>query len=369
MIKVLVVDDSPVVRDFLTHILDSDPGIQVIGTAGDGEEAIKAVKEKSPDVVIMDYHMPKMDGYEATRIIMEMHPVPIVIVSGSIDPNEVTTTFHAMEAGALAILVRPSGIEHPDHEKGAKELIRYVKAMSEVRLVRRWPRTGKRENSPPIRETEVRRETPGVRLVAIGASTGGPIVIQHILAALPEDFPAPVLVVLHMASGFINGFAGWLDQSSGIRVKVAQHGESVRSGCVYVAPDGFNMGVDKDGRIAISGGDDRYGHCPSVSHLFRSVAEAYGETAVGILLTGMGKDGAEELLMMKKLGAVTIAQDAESSIVYGMPGVANSLNAATFVFPPDAIAEMLKRLVDKRWGAARGDTLILGYGHSESYRE
>lgn len=348
MIKVLIVDDSPVVREFLTNILESDPEIRVIGTASEGGEAIKAVREKHPDVVTMDVHMPKMDGYEATRVIMEQTPVPIIIVSGSFDPREVATTFHAMEAGALAIIGKPSGIGHPDHDKTAKELILYVKAMSEVRVVRRWPRPVREARPRALPGTALRREAPDVRLVAIGASTGGPIVIQRILTALPRDFPAPLLIVQHMANGFITGFAGWLAQSSEIPVSIAVHGETAYPGHAYIAPDGFNMGVEKGARIALVRGDNQNGHCPSVSHLFRSVAVAYEETALGILLTGMGKDGAEELLMMRERGCVTIAQDEESSIVYGMPGVADSIKAATFVLPPDSIIEMLKRLVCKR---------------------
>jgi two-component system, chemotaxis family, protein-glutamate methylesterase/glutaminase len=348
MIKVLVVDDSPVVREFLTHILEADPEIRVIGTAGDGEAAVEAVEKKRPDLVTMDVHMPKMDGYEATRIIMETNPVPIVIVSGSIDFGEVTASFRAMEAGALAIVPRPTGIGYTDHEKTATELIRYVKAMAGVRLVRRWPRPAREAVPGPLPETAVRRKAPELRLVAIGASTGGPPVIKRIMASLPRDFPAPVLIVQHMARGFTAGFAGWLAQTTGIPVKVAEHNETSRPGCAYVAPDGFDMGVEKDGRIILSKGDSNQLHCPSVAHLFRSVAEAYGENAVGILLTGMGKDGAEEMLLMKKRGAVTVAQDEESSIVYGMPGEAHQLDAATFLLPPDSIAELLKRLADKR---------------------
>lgn len=348
MIRVLVVDDSPVARELLIHILESDPGIKVVGTAGDGGEAVAAVREKHPDVVTMDFNMPVMNGCEATRIIMETNPVPVIIVSANLDPREVATNFRAMEAGALAIIVRPSGIGYPDHERTAQALIRYVKAMAEVPVVRRWPRSRQAEKPACSPEVSIRRDTPEMRLVAIGASTGGPIVIQQILAALSPDFPAPVLVVQHMARGFIGGFVGWLVNSAGIDAKVAQHGERVRPGCTHVAPDGFNMGVDRNGRVILSACNGANNHCPSVSHLFRSVAESYGETAVGVLLTGMGRDGAEELLLMKERGGVTIAQDKASSVVYGMPGAAARLDAAAYLLPPDAIAKMLQSLADRK---------------------
>jgi two-component system chemotaxis response regulator CheB len=345
MIKVLVVDDSPVVREFLTQLFSSDPEVMVVGTVGSGSEAIEAVRRKMPDVVTMDVQMPRMDGYEATRIIMETNPVPIVIVSGSVDPNEVTTTFRAMEAGALAVVSRPAGMGHPDHEKTVKELIKTVKLMSEVRVVRRWPRPAPAAKLPLFPEKVAGQEAPEVSLVAIGASTGGPIAIQRILASLPRDFFPAVLVVQHMARGFIAGFTEWLAQSSAIPVKIAVQGEPLHSGCVYVAPDGFDMGVGTDGRIALKKGDNNNGHCPSVSHLFRSIASIYGRSAVGVLLTGMGKDGAAELRLMREHGAVTIAQDAESSIVYGMPGEAAKLGAAEYILPLDRIQPLLVRLV------------------------
>lgn len=350
MIKVLVVDDLPVVREFVTHILDSDPEIRVIGTASNGEEAVLAVRDMRPDVVTMDVHMPKMDGFEATRIIMETTPVPIIIVSGSVDPREVSMTFRAVEAGAVAFVARPAGIGHTYHEKNVRELLQNVRAMSGVRVVRRWPRSTREGQAFLLPEKAVRRETSETGVVAIGASTGGPVVIQLILASLSRDFPAPVLIVQHMAKGFTRGFAEWLALSSGIPVKLAVHGEPLHPGCAYVAPDGFDLLVESEGWITLKKGDNSKSHCPSVSHLFRSVSEVYGGNAVGILLTGMGKDGAEELLLMKERGAVTIAQNEESSIVYGMPGEADRLNAATHILPPDSIIDVLKRVACERLG-------------------
>src|SRR5450759_2070469 len=198
MIKVLVVEDSPVVREFLVYILGSDPGIRVVGTANNGEEALEAVKRYRPDVITMDIHMPKMDGLEATRRIMEIDPTPIVIVSGSTDSHENTKTFRAMEAGALAVLARPAGIGHPDHETTARELVQTVKLMSEVKVVRRWPQT-RREPVSPAAAKAPRGEAAKVKVIAMGASTGGPSVLQTILAMLPKDFPLPVLIVQHLS--------------------------------------------------------------------------------------------------------------------------------------------------------------------------
>jgi two-component system chemotaxis response regulator CheB len=348
VIRVLIVEDSPVVREFLVHILKSDPGIQVVGTAHDGEEALEAVQRSRPDVITMDIHMPKMDGLEATRRIMETEPTPIVIVSGSADPQEVATTFRAIEAGALAVLPRPRGIGHPAHEATAAELVQTVKLMSEVKVVRRWSRA--RREALGLRPTEMgfASEPAKVRIVAIGASTGGPPVLQTILAALPKDFPVPLLIVQHMAAGFIGGFVEWLAQSSGVPVQLATHGEFVLPGHAYVAPDGFQMKVEHGRKIALTGDERENGLRPSVSCLFRSVAEVYGCDAVAGLLSGMGRDGAEELRLLKDKGAVTFAQDKESSVVHGMPGEAIRLDAAMLVLPPEKIAAVLTNLANNK---------------------
>ena len=341
MIKVLIAEDSPVVREFLVHILGSDPDIRIVGTANDGEEALEAVKRFRPDVITMDIHMPKMDGLEATRRIMETCPTPIVVVSGSADQHENTMTFRAMEAGALAVLRRPNGIGHPDYEDNAKELVQTVKLMAEVRVVRRWPKT-RREPLSPARP--VAGETATIKMIAIGASTGGPPVLQTILAMLPRDLPVPVVIVQHMASGFIASFAEWLAQSSGMPVHVATHGEHLVPGHAYVAPDEFQMKIEHGGRVALTRDEPESGLRPSVSYLFRSLAEVYGGGIVAGLLTGMGRDGATELRLLREKGAITFAQDKESSVVHGMPGEAIRLDAATYVLAPDKIAAVLADL-------------------------
>lgn len=351
LIKVLVAEDSPVVREFLVYILGTDTDIRVVGTANDGEQAIAAVKRYRPDVITMDIHMPKMDGLEATRRIMETDPTPIVIVSGSTDPHENTMTFRAMEAGALAVLRRPAGIGHPNYEATARELVQTVRLMSEVKVVRRWPQTRREPVSPPAAKALVEKaaKVPAkVKVIAMGASTGGPPVLQTILAMLPRDFPLPVLIVQHMASGFVTSFVEWLAQSSSLPVHVAMQGEYLVPGHIYVAPDEFQMKVAHGGTIVLTKDEPENGLRPSVSYLFRSLAAVYGGDAVAGLLTGMGRDGAEELRLLKEKGATTFAQDKDSSVVHGMPGEAIKLDAATFILAPDKIAAVLTDLANNK---------------------
>jgi len=349
MIKVLVVEDSPVVCELLTHILNSDPDIRVIGTAENGEEAIEVAERHRPDLVTMDVHMPKMDGFKATRIIMETNPVPIVIVTGSTSMIEMENSFRAIEAGALTVIKKPVGVGHPDHEAHAKELITTVKLMSEVKVVRRWRGLSRKEPGVYI-EAPVEITSTDIRVVAIGASTGGPPVIQQILSGLPKEFPAPVLIVQHMAAGFFQGFAEWLSQTSSLPVHLAIDGSRILSGNVYIAPENVQMKVGINGRLSCVDDIPENGLRPSVSCLFRSVADVFGKNAMGILLTGMGKDGAEQLKLMRGKGAVTIAQDEESSVIFGMPGEAVKLDAAKYVLPPTGIIDLLGQLAKKQTG-------------------
>lgn len=291
--------------------------------------------------------MPKMNGFEATRKIMETYPTPIVIVSGNLDTREVATTFRAMEAGALAVVQRPVGIGHPDHEAMVAKLIQTVKLMSEVKVVRRWARPRPEKAVPKVLpEARCARTPAEIKLVAIGASTGGPTALQTILSGLPKDFPVPVLIVQHMTLGFIQGFAEWLAQTCGSPVRVAAQGQSLLPGQAYVAPDGAHLWVEA-GRIALSQDEPENGLRPSVSYLFRSVARVFGRNAAGVLLTGMGTDGAKALKLMEEQGALTIAQDKESAVVHGMPGEAIKIGAATHVLSSERIAALLTGLLKR----------------------
>ena len=341
----LVVEDSPVVREFLTYILTSDPDIQVVGVAKNGVEALDQVEMLRPDVITMDIHMPIMDGFEVTRRIMETVPTPIVIVSGSTGAMEMASTFRALEAGALAVVLRPPGLNHCAFDESSKELILTVKLMSEVKVVRRFSHEKPAPATTPAIPAQGPKTASGIQIIAIGASTGGPPVLKEILSGLSKDFTLPVLIVQHIASGFVEGFTEWLAGTSDFPVHIASHGEVPLPGHGYVAPDGFHLGVTSGPCIALSDDSpESNGLRPSVAYLFRSVAQVLGPRAVGVLLTGMGRDGAEEMKMMKDRGAVTIAQDEDSSVVYGMPGEAIRLDAAMYILSPKGIAAMLSAL-------------------------
>lgn len=345
MIRVLVAEDSRSVTELLVHILESEPGISVIDTAIDGWEAVEKARTLRPDVITMDIHMPRMDGLEATREIMSSNPVPIVIISASMDPAEVGHAFVALEAGAIALCEKPVSLGHPDFEKLSQRIVQKVKMVSEIRVVRRWAASRRSELACP-RGMESPRDVRGpIRLVAIGVSTGGPPVLHRVLAGLPGGFPVPILIVQHITAGFLSGLVDWLSAASRFPVEIGADGRIALPGRAYLAPDGAHMEVDGGGRIQLHKGDSVNGMCPSVSVLFRSVAAAYGESAAGVLLTGMGRDGAEELKVMRDRGALTIAQDKESSVIHGMPGEAIRLGAARYVLPPEQISSLLTELM------------------------
>lgn len=341
-IRVLLVEDSPVERELLRYLLSGDPQLQLAGIAEDGAAGVAAACRLCPDVIVMDIHMPRLDGFAAARQIMETCPTRIVMVTASTQPEEVAASFRVLEAGALTLLAKPAGAGSAGFAERAAEFLQTIKLMAEVPVVKRWPRSRTQPALPPLPMPPL---PSAVSLVALGASTGGPQVLQEILSRLPADFPIPLLIVQHISDGFAAGFAEWLGKVSGFPVRIAAQDERPQAGCAYVAADGRHLGVRPDGRLCLADAPREQGLRPSVSYLFRSVTAAYGPAAIGILLTGMGNDGAQELQAMRQAGAVTIAQDRDSSIVFGMPGAAVQLAAALYVLPPAAIAATLQRLL------------------------
>ena len=333
-VRVLVAEDSTTTREFLVEILRTG-GLEVVGQAKSGLEALEMTKALRPDVVTMDIRMPGMDGLEATKRIMIEAPTPIVIVSGSRDVREVEVTMHALRAGALTALPKPEGPGSLAFEESARIFADTVRAMSQVKVVRHWPDRPSPDaaGSGPERNGRVKG-----RVVAIAASTGGPAALARILSDLPGSFPVPILVVQHMAAGFAEGVAFWLNQNSSLRVQVAKEGETLQAGRVYLAPDHHHLGVADRSTIHLSSDPPIGGFRPSGTHLFNSVADTFGPAAVAVILTGMGEDGVKGLAAVKHAGGRVVAQDEGSSVVFGMPGAAVAAGCVDHVLPLASIA-------------------------------
>jgi two-component system chemotaxis response regulator CheB len=340
MIRVLIVDDSATVRALLRFILESDPEIQVIGMAPTGVEGVRQTLALKPDLITMDVYMPGLDGFEATRQIMEQRPTPIVIVSSGVEHSEMMVTFNAMQAGALEVIGKPAGVMHPNYPELSQQLITTVKLMSEVKVIRRY----RSVMSPRPVVRSVPAERP-LTLLAIGASTGGPAALNLLRKGLPVEFPLPVLVVQHMTVGFMGGLVSWLQLESRLQIKIGEDGERVRPGKVYFAPDDTHIQMIGHGILGLSQGAPVNHVRPSANVLFDSVARVYGGEAVGILLTGMGEDGASGLKAMHDRGSPTIAQDEATSAVYGMPKAAMELGAADQILPIGQIPGALLALL------------------------
>ena len=353
MINVLLVDDSTEVRADLRRLLTAQRDITVVGEATSGREVLRMVGVLKPDVVLMDADMPGMDGFETTVEVMARSALPIIIVSAHEDALETDKAFRAMEAGAVALVALPSGTGE-SHGRREAEIVQTVRAMSEVRVVHRRRRTAAPRAPLPSAAPPTPAACGAIDLIAIGASTGGPQALQRVLAGLPDDLTASVVVVQHITPDFQASFVNWLADATGLPVHLAKNGQGTQRGNVYVAPHPYQMGIDRQRRIVLRDDPPESGLRPSVSYLFRSVAAVAARRTAAILLTGMGQDGAAELLELRSRGAITVAQDETTSIVHGMPGEAIRLGAAMFVLPPDEIAALLSTVMNGANGGARG---------------
>ena len=316
-VRVLVVDDSATMRGLISASLADDPGIEVVGQASDPLEARQAIKALNPDVMTLDVEMPKMDGLEFLEKVMRLRPFPVVMIS-SLTARGAAATIRAMELGAVDCIGKPS-IEHPN---SFDDLPSRVRAAAGARM----PRAGQ---GRPTAVDEVASFRPDGKIVAIGASTGGVEALIAVLAGYPENCP-PTIVTVHMPSPFTRSFARRLDGLTGAHVAEAEDGAPIEAGRVYLAPGTLTHLEVKDGpkpRCRLSGDEQVNGHRPSVDVLFDSAAKAFGARAVGVILTGMGRDGAAGLLSMRRAGASTLGQNEATSVVYGMPKVAFEIGA------------------------------------------
>lgn len=346
MIRVVVAEDSAAVRALIVEILSSAGDITVVGEATTGAEVVHQTERLHPDVVTMDIHMPEMDGLAATELIMQTAPAPIVIVSSAVQQRDLEMTMRALQVGAVAAIPKP---EHPaaaSFDDYAAQLIETVRSMAQVKVVRRRSvasglRTPER-GVPLLTDEPNQGENPGdgthpTRIVAIATSTGGPAALQTILSTLPSRLSAAVLVVQHIAAGFAPALVGWLNQTSKLPVVIAEGGTALRPGIVYVAPTDHHLGVTHE-HIILAANDPIGGFRPSGTYLFRSVAAAFGDTAMGVILTGMGRDGVEGLRALRAAGGYIVAQDEKTSVVFGMPSEAIQAGVVDRVLPLNQIS-------------------------------
>lgn len=343
-IRVLIVDDSLVAREMLTQILATDSSIEVVGVARDGQEAVEAVAQLKPDLVTMDIHMPKMDGLLATEQIMAYHPTPILVVSSSVYGEGMGRAFDALQMGALEVIKKPEPRDWADLERIGRDVIRKVKLLSRVSVITHV-KGRRRAIVEPQGATVTHAGRLGRRsIIAIGSSTGGPSALLNVLGRLPKEFPVPIVIAQHIAEGFIPGLVGWLDSGCAIQVLEAVDGQIAQPGCAYLAPTGSNLEMDGY-TMRFSAPQAGQLYIPCADTLFISVANSFSRSAVGVILTGMGADGAEGLKRMHDTGAATIGQDEESSTVYGMPKAAADLGAVDEVRAVNEVAEAIERLV------------------------
>jgi two-component system chemotaxis response regulator CheB len=341
-VRVLIVDDSAVTREVLTALLNSDPEIRVIGQASTGAEAVELTATLRPDLVMMDLMMPGMDGMEATRRIMARHPTPVLFLSSFFDKEGMYSRADAIAAGALDVVEKPALMPDWRWHNAAGKLVQKVKALSKVPVIAHIH--GARKLLAHESSQFESFIGPAADIVAIGASSGGPRIIESLLSSLPSTYALGIVIVQHMTDGFTTSMLRWLQERCAMPIKVAEEGDAVIPRRVLFTPENMHLVVSIGGRVHLTDADAVNGHRPSIDVTFQSVARVYGARSAGILLTGMGSDGAHGLLAIRQAGGVTVAQDEESSPIFGMPRAAIELNAAQQVLSPTGIIRCLNAL-------------------------
>lgn len=330
-IRVLVADDSATLRAALVSLLSEDPALQIVGQAVDGVEAVEKARTLRPDVITMDVNMPRLDGLGATAAIMTDAPARVLVISSVSEHRQLELSFKAMAAGALELIAKPAG--------GPVELKRWGRKVAEaVRLMAEVPVVRRHKIHPPAFHAQL-SHAGVVDVFGLVASTGGPPALAHVLGALPEDLAVPILIAQHIAEGFTVGLVRWFTSVCKLKIRVAEDGERPAGGSVYLAPDGRDLEVDGSGLLRTPRGSTL--HCPSGNRLLHSLAKTYGSRAGGIVMTGMGDDGAAGLLALRQAGGAAYAQDEATSVVFGMPQAAKACGAARMLLPLDGMAQAI----------------------------
>jgi two-component system chemotaxis response regulator CheB len=338
-IRVLIVEDSAVVREFLREIVSADPRLEVAAAVPSAEEALAILHRAAPDVISLDIRLPGMDGFEATRRIMSERPTPIVVVSSASEFVELSLAMEALRAGALAVVEKPPAAFHEEYAALANRLCTQLVIMSRVHVVRQRPSVPRRTQPGRLGGPAGAART----ILGIAASTGGPSALMELLSGLGRGFPLPILLVQHMTPSFVEGFAAWLASVTPFPVEVVTGTTSLAPGRVFLAPAARHL-VAGAGRAWAENGRPVGHHRPSGDVLFASIARSAGSGGIGVLLTGMGEDGAQGLLEVRRAGGYTIAEHESTAVVNGMPAAGIRLGAACEALPLPSIAPRILEL-------------------------
>ena len=336
-IKVLLVDDSLIALELLQRLLKSSPEVEIVGTARNGREALELIPQVNPSVICTDLHMAPIDGLELTKQVMAKFPRPILVISNSVQEDDTRNIFGLLQAGAVDIFPKPTSGDYKQYEQVKQRLLAKIKMLSQVTVKAKyqhpeWQSTGASANI---------NDPSSLRAIAIGASTGGPQAIHKLITSLPQDFPIPMICAQHIGDGFLTGLISWLKEDSHLNVKVAQIGETPAPKTVYFAPERAHLEFDAQGKFIYSNFTSATGTCPSIDALFRSVARIYGSSSASILLTGMGTDGVVGTEAVAAAGGMTIAQDEQSCLVFGMSKLAIDSGSVGHILRLSEIAPFL----------------------------
>ena len=357
---VMIIEDSLVVREMLIHIVSEDPRLRVVAAVGSGEEALRALESCSPHVISVDIRLPGMDGFEVTQQIMRIRPTPIVVISNDIDHLSLNISMNALRAGALAVLEKPPGLASADYKASAQRICDQLVSMSTVKVVRQRFSRDLKIASASTAPVEVRTAVSAYQplknpvfqfqgaarftMLGIVASTGGPNALLQVLQALPNNFPLPIAIVQHITDSFLESFAAWLGTESPFKTVIVNHRAVPEPGKIYLAPVGHHL-IVVGGEFQLSAADPVSMQRPSGTVLLQSMAKSLGSRAIGVVLTGMGDDGATGLLQIREAGGYTIAEHQSTAVVYGMPACAERIGAACEMIPVDQIGARLTEIV------------------------